>query len=87
MLPSFPKMKILFILLFTFLVNLPFGWLRRNEKKFTFKWWLYIHLPIPLVIAFRIWLDINPWWIPVVIAVAVVGQVVGARLKLNPHLS
>lgn len=80
-------MKTALILLFTFLVNLPFGWLRRNEKKFTFKWWLYIHLPIPLVIALRIWLKINPWLIPVIIAVAVAGQIVGARLKLNPKPS
>lgn len=81
-------MKIALVLIFAFLVNLPFGWLRRNERKFTFKWWLYIHLPIPLIIALRIWLDIQPWqlWVPIIIATAVVGQVVGARLKLNPHL-
>lgn len=77
-------MKIALILFSAFLVNLPFGWLRRNEKKFTFKWWLYIHLPIPLIIALRIWLHINPWWIPGIIAVAILGQVVGSRwLKLN----
>ena len=80
-------MKILAVLLFTFLINLPFGWLRRNEKKFTFKWWLYIHLPIPLIIALRIWLQINPWLIPLIIAVAVAGQAIGARLKLNPQPS
>ena len=78
-------MKILLVLLFTFLVNLPFGWLRRNEKKFTFKWWLYIHLPIPLIIAFRILLGIYPGWIPAIIAVAVLGQAIGARLRLNPE--
>lgn len=78
-------MKILLVLLFTFLVNLPFGWLRRNEKKFSFKWWLYIHLPIPLIIAFRIWLEIYPGWIPAIIAAAVLGQAIGARLRLNPE--
>jgi len=80
-------MKLVLVLLFTFLVNLPFGWLRRNEKKFTFKWWLYIHLPIPLIIAFRIWLNINPWFIPLIIAVAVAGQAIGARLRFNPEPS
>jgi len=72
------------VLFFSLLVNLPFGWLRQREKKFTFKWWLYIHLPIPLVIALRLWLKINPWWIPVIIVVAVIGQMVGARLRFNP---
>lgn len=80
-------MKLLLVLLFTFLVNLPFGWLRRNEKKFSFKWILYIHLPIPLIIALRIWLHLNPWYIPLIIAVAVAGQALGARLKLNAEPS
>lgn len=75
------------ILIATFLLNLPFGWLRRNERKFSFKWFLYIHLPIPLIIVLRIWLGINPWFIPLVIAVAVAGQALGARLKLDPEAS
>lgn len=80
-------MKIAWVLLFTFLVNLPFGRLRRNERKFSFKWWLYIHLPIPLIIALRIWLHINAWLIPLVVLAAVAGQAVGGRLKLNPEPS
>ena len=81
-------MKIAVVLLFAFLVNIPFGWLRRNEKKFSFKWLLYIHLPIPFIIALRLWLKINPWWIPAVIAVAVLGQVAGSRwLNFNPKPS
>lgn len=80
-------MKLALVLLFSFLVNLPFGWLRRNEKKFSFKWFLYIHLPIPLIIAVRIWLHLNPWFIPLVIAAAVAGQALGARLKFKPEPS
>lgn len=79
--------KLALILLFTFLINLPFGWLRRKEKKFSWKWILYIHAPIPLIIALRIWLKINLWFIPLIIAVAVAGQAVGARLRLNPEPS
>ena len=80
-------MKIAWVLLFTFLVNLPFGWLRQNERKFSFRWFLYIHLPIPLIIVLRIWLGINPWFIPLVTAAAVAGQAIGARLRLNPEPS
>ena len=80
-------MKLLIVLLFAFLLNLPFGWLRRNERKFSFKWFLYIHLPIPFIIALRIWLHLNPWFIPLVILAAVAGQAIGARLKFNPEPS
>ena len=80
-------MKLVIVLLFAFFVNLPFGWLRRKEKKFSFKWFLYIHLPIPLIIALRIWLHLNPWFIPLVIIAAVAGQAIGARLKFNPKPS
>ena len=80
-------MKLLIVLLFAFLLNLPFGWLRRNERKFSFKWFLYIHLPIPFIIALRIWLHLNLWFIPLVILAAVAGQAIGARLKFNPEPS
>jgi hypothetical protein len=80
-------MKIAIVLIVTFLLNLPFGWLRRKEKKFSFKWFLYIHLPIPFIIVMRIWLGINPWFIPLIIAVAVAGQAIGARWKFGPEVS
>lgn len=80
-------MKLLTVFLLTFLLNLPFGWLRRNERRFSFKWFLYIHLPIPLIIVLRIWFGINLWLIPLVIAVAVAGQAIGARLRVNPEPS
>lgn len=80
-------MKIAAVLLFAFLANLPFGWLRRNERRFSFRWFLCIHLPIPFIVVLRIWLDINPWFIPLVIVVAVAGQAIGARLRLDPEPS
>jgi len=46
-------MDYFFVVLFTILINLPFGYLRGDKRKFSFLWFLYIHIPVPLVILFR----------------------------------
>ncbi len=38
-----------------FVINLPFGYLRGKSKKYSLKWFLYIHLPIPMIILLRIY--------------------------------
>lgn len=70
-------------LTFAFVINLPFGYMRAKTEKFTIPWFLYIHLPIPFVVALRFYLDLNWKIIPLVLILAVAGQVVGARL--NPE--
>jgi hypothetical protein len=77
-------LKVVLVLLFTVVINLPFGYWRQGLKKFTLPWWLAIHLPIPLIIAFRIGLGIPYSTVPLVIASAVAGQWVGGRMK-KPH--
>ena len=74
-------LKVALVLLFTVVINLPFGYWRQGLKKFTLPWWLAIHLPIPLIIAFRIGLGIPYSTVPLVIASAVAGQWVGGRMK------
>jgi len=72
---------LLFILtLFAFVLNLPFGYLRSKQRKFSFLWFLYIHLPIPFVIIFRLLAGFSVKIIPLVLAASIAGQVVGARL-------
>lgn len=76
--------QLLCVLLFTVVVNLPFGYWRRGLKKFTFRWLLAIHLPIPMVIALRIALGIPYATVPLVIAAAVGGQWAGGRFRKLP---
>lgn len=73
--------KILLVLLFTIVINLPFGWWRQGLRKFSLPWWLAIHLPIPLVIALRIMLHIPYATVPLVIAAAIGGQWLGGRFR------
>ncbi len=70
-----------FVVLFTFLINLPFGWLREGVRKFSLLWFFYVHFPIPFIVALRLMLGISWKFAPLLIAVAVLGQYVGARLR------
>ena len=71
--------KILVVSLICFAVNIPLGVWREHTKKFSWQWILAIHASIPLIIALRIGLKLHPLAIPINIAAAVLGQLVGAR--------
>lgn len=47
-----PILRFVLVALLVFLINIPFGVLRGKQKRFSFKWFLYIHLPIPLLSCF-----------------------------------
>ena len=71
-------MLTLFILtLIALILNLPFGYLRSTEKKFSLKWFLYIHIPIPVIILIRTWLEFNYKVIPLLIIGSMAGQLLG----------
>jgi len=72
---------LLFVMAITFLMNVPFGWLREGVRKFSPMWFLYVHFPIPFIIALRIGLGIEWKFAPLLILIAVLGQYVGARLR------
>ncbi|MBN2669195.1 MAG: hypothetical protein JXR60_08190 [Bacteroidales bacterium] len=65
--------------LLVFLINIPFGYWRAKEVKKSFKWFLYIHLPIPLVIAIRLILEIGfaIYSYPIFIFAFFLGQLTG----------
>jgi len=67
----------------TVLINLPFGYFRRREKKFSFKWFLYIHVPIPFIFLMRVLSHLDFRYIPLFVLAAVIGQVVGSRIDLS----
>lgn len=64
------------------LTNLPFGYWRANVKKFSFQWVLSVHIPVPIVIAIRLLLDIGFYWTtyPVFILAFFLGQYFGGRI-------
>ena len=74
--------RLIIVALIVFLVNIPFGMLRSREKRFSLKWFLYIHLPIPLVVLARIYGDIGFtfYTYPVLIGAFFLGQFVGRKM-------
>ncbi len=72
--------------LFAFWANVPLGYFRENTKKFSFAWFFFVHASIPFIILLRLKMHISPWFIPVSIFAAILGQLTGSRLrKINPQ--
>ena len=69
------------IFVLTFVLNLYFGSLRSKTKKYSLKWFLYIHLPIPVVFVARVFSNIDFRYIPIFLLAAVTGQILGGRLE------
>jgi len=74
-------MSILIVSLSSYLINVPLGMWRERYKKFSLPWFVILHLSVPVIIALRIYLKANPWFIPLFIALAVSGQLTGKKLR------
>ena len=75
-----PLVTLAALLIFTVLLNLPFGYFRARTRKYSIPWFLYIHLPIPLIIFMRMSFGFSWKAIPFVVLAAVTGQLAGGRL-------
>ncbi len=75
-------MTLLYVAIFVFLLNLPFGYWRADTRKFSLQWILAIHLPVPLVIIARLTSGLGYQLItfPVLIGAFFGGQFVGKKL-------
>ena len=60
--------------------NIPLGAWRRGFPKFSPWWFVAIHASIPALIAMRLLFGLPAWVIAPEIPLAVLGQVMGARL-------
>ena len=46
-------MNLLFVTIFVFVFNLPFGYWRANVPKYKFQWALAIHIPVLIIIILQ----------------------------------
>jgi len=72
-------MNLLFVTIFVFVLNLPFGYWRANVNRYGLQWVLAIHIPVPFVIAARIFSDIGfaIYTYPIIIIAFFLGQFAG----------
>lgn len=63
------------------LLNIPFGYWRDNVKKLSWQWFLSIHIPVPVIIFLRIWLDLGWEWttFPILVGAYFLGELLGAK--------
>lgn len=79
MIHSTPVMLVI-VTLFALIINLPLGYIRRQCEKFSFGWYFYIHISIPIVIYIRVKAGFSWKFIPLTLAGAVAGQLLGGML-------
>ena len=70
------------IFVLTLMLNMLFGYFRVKVRKYSLKWFLYIHLPIPVIIVARVYSGLDFRYIPLFVFAAVLGQVFGGKLEL-----
>ena len=62
-------------------LNIPLGYLREGQRKYSLAWFVYIHLSIPLIAYLRIANHVTSWLIPFFILCALAGQIVGGKAR------
>jgi phosphate starvation-inducible membrane PsiE len=79
---SYKLYAILALFIFTLLINLPFGYFRSKTRRYSLRWFLYIHIPIPLIFIARTLSHIEFRYIPIFILAALAGQILGGKFNL-----
>jgi len=77
------SISLFFAVICTFVLNFPFGYLREDVKKFSFLWFVYIHVPVPFVILFRHLFDLGYelYTYPFMVGAFFIGQFAGKKYK------
>ncbi|OEF95888.1 hypothetical protein [Desulfuribacillus alkaliarsenatis] len=67
----------------SFIVNLPMGMWRVKVPKFSWQWFVAIHLSVPLIFFLRTEANISYLYIPLFVTAAIIGQLVGGKILLH----
>ncbi len=76
-------MTLLVDMAIVFAANVPFGYWRGNVKKFSWQWFLAVHVPVLLAIVVRLAsrLPFEPLTLVAMVAAFFTGQTAGQRLR------
>ncbi|MDQ2179857.1 hypothetical protein [Marinifilum sp. D714] len=69
----------------TYILNLPFGYVRQGFKKFSVMWFIAIHAPIPFVVLFRhmFGLGFELYTYPIMVSAFFLGQFTGKKARIH----
>ena len=73
--------KVLLLMFIAFALNVPFGYLRARSRKYSFRWFLWIHLPVPFIILSRLVTSTDYRIIPLLLIASLAGQFLGGRIE------
>jgi hypothetical protein len=75
-------MEILLLTLFTFIINIPFGYWWANVRKFSLQFFLAIHFPVALILLFRFLLGtgFEPITLFFTVPAFFLGQLAGSKI-------
>ncbi len=73
--------NVLLLMFLAFALNVPFGYLRARSRKYSFRWFLWIHLPVPFVILSRLATSTDYRIIPLLLIASLAGQFLGGRIE------
>lgn len=74
---------VIVLVLLAFLLSVPCGYLRQRYEKFSFMWFLLIHLPIPFIVLLRLGFRLDWHVIPLTLGGSIAGQIVGGSTRLR----
>lgn len=69
------------LMVIVFIINLPFGYMRSKATRFSKKWIMAIHIPVPFVFLLRIASGLNWTVIPLLVLSDIAGQFAGGKIK------
>lgn len=66
-------------------INLPLGYLRVGHRKYSWQWFVLIHIAVPLIIILRV-VSHQGWRVaPLLIVCSVAGQLLGGVIRNAQH--
>ncbi len=64
-----------------FLINLPFGYWRASQERYSRGWFLAVHLPVPAIIVLRLAFGFSWMALPFTVLAFFIGQFTGGRAR------
>lgn len=75
--------KLAIISIVILILNIPFGYWRANVQRFSFQWFLSVHIRVLFIVALRIFSDIGFSWYTYIFLVSAffIGQKLGSQIR------